>query len=34
MSKEKVKRLPVIKDDKLIGIITARDLIRAYAECD
>jgi len=34
MSKEKVKRLPVVKDDKLIGIITARDLIRAYAECD
>ena len=34
MSKEKVRRLPVVKDDKLIGIITARDLIRAYAECD
>jgi CBS domain-containing protein len=34
MSKERVNRLPVVKDDKLIGIITARDLIRAYAECD
>ncbi len=34
MSKEKVNRLPVVKDDKLIGIITARDLIRAYAQCD
>ena len=33
MSEEKVKRLPIVKDDKLIGIITARDLIRAYAEC-
>jgi CBS domain-containing protein len=33
MAKEKVKRLPIAKDDKLIGIITARDLIRAYAEC-
>ena len=32
MSKEKVKRLLVVKDDKLVGIITARDLIRAYAE--
>ena len=34
MSTEKVKRLPIAKDDTLIGIITARDLIRAYAECD
>ena len=34
MSKEKVKRLPVVKDDNLVGIITARDLIIAYAECD
>jgi len=33
MSKEKVKRLPVVKDDKIIGIITGRDLVRAYAEC-
>ena len=33
MSKEKVKRLPVDKDDKIIGIITTRDLIRAYSEC-
>jgi len=32
MSKNKVKRLPVVKDNELIGIITARDLIRAYAE--
>lgn len=32
MSKEKVKRLPVVKADKIIGIITARDLVRAYAE--
>ena len=34
MSTEKVKRLPVAKDDTLLGIITARDLIRAYAEYD
>lgn len=32
MSKNKVKRLPVVKDNQLIGIITARDLIRAYVE--
>jgi CBS domain-containing protein len=32
LSKEKVKRLPVVKDDKIIGIITARDLIRTYSE--
>jgi predicted transcriptional regulator len=34
MSKKKVKRLPVVKDNELIGIITARDLIRAYSECE
>jgi CBS domain-containing protein len=34
MSKEKVHHLPVVKDEKIIGIITARDLIRAYTECD
>jgi CBS domain-containing protein len=34
MSKEKVTRLPVVKNDRLIGIITARDLIRAYTESD
>jgi CBS domain-containing protein len=30
MSKNQVKRLPVTKNNELIGIITARDLIRAY----
>ncbi|MEK6820522.1 MAG: CBS domain-containing protein [Nanoarchaeota archaeon] len=27
MSKNKIKRLPVLKDDKLVGIITATDVI-------
>jgi CBS domain-containing protein len=34
LSKEKVKRLPVVKNDKIIGIITARDLVRAYVGND
>jgi CBS domain-containing protein len=31
MVKKHVRRLPVFKDGKMIGIITARDLVEAYA---
>ena len=27
-----IRRLPIIKDDKFVGIITARDLVEAYAK--
>jgi len=32
MALKHVRRLPIVKDDKLIGIITARDLVEAYAK--
>jgi CBS domain-containing protein len=32
MSSRRIKRLPVVEDDKMIGIITARDLVEAYAK--
>jgi CBS domain-containing protein len=32
MASKHIRRLPVIKNDKLIGIITARDLVEAYAK--
>ncbi|WP_262029273.1 CBS domain-containing protein [Microvirga sp. Mcv34] len=31
MSRHRIKRLPVIKDDKLIGIVTRSDILRALA---
>jgi CBS domain-containing protein len=31
MASRKMKRLPVVEDNDLIGIITARDLVEAYA---
>jgi CBS domain-containing protein len=31
MASKKIKRLPVIEDDNLIGIITAQDLVEVYA---
>lgn len=31
MAEKHVRRLPVTKDDRLIGIITARDLVEAYS---
>ena len=32
MAVKHIRRLPIVKDDKLIGIITARDLVEAYAK--
>jgi len=32
MTKEHIRRLPVMKDDEIAGIITARDLVEAYAK--
>ena len=32
MAHKRVKRLPVVEDDELVGIITARDLVEAYAQ--
>lgn len=32
MALKKIRRLPIAKKDKLIGIITARDLVEAYAK--
>lgn len=32
MALKHIRRLPIVRDDKLIGIITARDLVEAYAK--
>jgi CBS domain-containing protein len=32
MALKHIRRLPVIKDEKIVGIITARDLVAAYAK--
>jgi CBS domain-containing protein len=32
MALKHIRRLPVVEDGKLIGIITARDLVEAYAK--
>jgi signal-transduction protein with cAMP-binding, CBS, and nucleotidyltransferase domain len=32
MSMKQIRRLPIVKDEKIIGIITARDLVEAYAK--
>lgn len=32
MAIKHIRRLPVVKDDKIIGIVTARDLIEAYVK--
>jgi CBS domain-containing protein len=32
MASKHVRRLPILKDEMLIGIITARDLVEAYAK--
>ena len=32
MAVKHIRRLPVVKNDKLVGIITARDLVEAYAK--
>ncbi len=29
---KQIRRLPIVRDDKLLGIITARDLVEAYAK--
>ncbi|TRO47451.1 CBS domain-containing protein, partial [Candidatus Bathyarchaeota archaeon] len=31
MTKNQIKRLPITKDRKLVGILSARDLVEAYA---
>ncbi len=28
MSEERIRRLPVVQDDRLVGILTERDLLR------
>ncbi len=32
MSMKQIRRLPIMKENKLVGIITARDLVEAYAK--
>ena len=32
MASQHIRRLPLIRDEKLAGIITARDLVEAYAK--
>lgn len=32
MASEHIRRLPIVEDEKLVGIITARDLVEAYAK--
>ena len=32
MALRHIRRLPIVKEDKLVGIITARDLVEAYAK--
>jgi len=32
MALKHIRRLPVVRDDKVVGIITARDLVEAYAK--
>ena len=34
MSDRGVKRLPVVKDDKLVGIVSRTDLVRAFVRSD
>jgi CBS domain-containing protein len=32
MALKHIRRLPIVKDEKLVGIVTARDLVEAYAK--
>ena len=32
MAKKHIRRLPIASGDKLVGIVTARDLVEAYAK--
>lgn len=32
MALKHIRRLPIVKDDKVVGIVTARDLVEAYAK--
>jgi CBS domain-containing protein len=32
MADRHIRRLPLVEEDELIGIITARDLVEAYAK--
>jgi CBS domain-containing protein len=32
MSARHIRRLPVVEKDKIVGVVTARDLVEAYAK--
>jgi acetoin utilization protein AcuB len=32
MKKNKIKRLPLTTDGRIVGIVTARDIVEAYAK--
>jgi CBS domain-containing protein len=34
MEDQNLKRIPVVEDDKLVGIITRRDLLRAFRKSE
>jgi CBS domain-containing protein len=32
MALKHIRRLPILKDSEIVGIVTARDLVEAYAK--